>query len=98
MQKRIVKNLFTNSMIYVIIAKGFVDSGMILRFSLKCLGIFTLIFIGAVFTPKIAKYIDQWKAKHSHPRKKQEYSVRSIYELPPEPRKKAKVRKKSKKK
>lgn len=82
-----------------------IDSGMILQFGLKCLGIFTLIFLAAVLTPKLAEYIDQWKAKHSqkssvsHPQTNQKYSVRSIYELPPElehPRKKAHVRKKSK--
>lgn len=81
-----------------------IDSDMIIQFGLKCLGIFTLIFLGALITPKLAEYIDQWKSKHSekssvkHPQTKQEYSVRSIYELPPEPRKKAHVRKKIKKK
>lgn len=80
-----------------------VDIGMILRFGLKCLGIFTLIFLGAVFTPKIAEAIDKWKAEHfkknsvQHPETKEEISVRSIYELPPKPeqhKKKAVIRKK----
>ncbi|GEM_PF-3044265 len=88
-----------------------IDGGVILRFGLKCLGIFALIFLAAVFTPKMAEYIDKWKSAHSrnasveHPRTKENYTVRSIYELPPEPeekspehaKKKASVRKKTNK-
>ena len=86
-----------------------VDISLILRFGLKCLGIFALIFLAAVFTPKMAASIDKWKAKHSQNASvknagtKENYAVRSIYELPPEPeekepepaKKKAVVRKKS---
>ena len=36
-----------------------VDSSLILRFGLKCLGVFALIFLAAVFTPKMAEYIDK---------------------------------------
>jgi len=86
-----------------------VDSSLILRFGLKCFGVFALIFIAAVFTPKMAEYIDKWKARHrpeSFEKKKtgEKYTVRSIYELPPEQedisetvKKKAVVRKKEKK-
>ena len=79
------------------------DTGLILRFGLKCLGVFALIFLAAVFTPKIAEAIDKWKAEHSqkttvkNPQTKEEISIRSIYELPPQPeqpKKKASVRKK----
>ena len=75
-----------------------VDSSLILRFGLKCLGVFALIFLAAVFTPKMAEYIDKWKAKHWQKQtgKKQNggYTVRSIYELPPEPEKKPETAKK----
>jgi len=82
-----------------------IDISLILRFGLKCLGIFALIFLTAVFTPKMAEAIDKWKAKHfpesaekKTPGTKEKYTVRSIYELPPEPeqpKKKAVVRKKA---
>ncbi len=81
-----------------------IDISLILRFGLKCLGIFALIFLTAVFTPKMAEIFDKWKAKHfpANSGKKtgtrETYHVRSIYELPPEPeqpRKKAVVRKKA---
>lgn len=88
-----------------------IDVSLILRFGLKCLGIFTLIFLAAVFTPKMAEYIDKWKEKHKQDitvkrhGTQETYSVRSIYELPPEPeqkkpetRKKVVIRKKSDKK
>ncbi|MBR1527954.1 MAG: hypothetical protein IJ642_01480 [Oscillospiraceae bacterium] len=86
-----------------------VDGSLILRFGLKCFGVFALIFIAAVFTPKMAEYIDKWKSRHrpeTFKKKKtgEKYTVRSIYELPPEPeekpeivKKKAVVRKKDKK-
>ncbi len=80
-----------------------IDIGLILRFGVKCLGVFALIFLAAVFTPKMAESIDKWKEAHrkentvQHPQTKEEYQVRSIYELPPEqeqPKKKAVVRRK----
>lgn len=68
-----------------------VDSGMILEFLLKSLGMFAVIFALAVLTPWIAKHVDNWIAQYreSHGGKKSPedprlYSVRSIYELPPE--------------
>ena len=84
-----------------------IDIGLILRFGLKCLGIFALIFLTAVFTPKIAEIIDKWKAKYfgksagGKAGTRETYNVRSIYELPPEPeqpKKKVVIRKKSDKK
>ncbi|MBR1555917.1 MAG: hypothetical protein IJ644_11085 [Oscillospiraceae bacterium] len=81
-----------------------IDISLIVRFGLKCLGIFALIFLAAVFTPKMAEAFDKWKAKHfpkSAGKKsgtRETYHVRSIYELPPEPeqpKKKAVVRKKA---
>ena len=63
-----------------------IDLGVILRFLLRTLGIFALIFLTAVLTPKIAKLIDRWVEKYrsNHdPAKDESYGVRSIYELPP---------------
>ncbi len=80
-----------------------IDISLIFRFGIKCFGVFALIFLAAVFTPKIAEYIDKWKETHrkentvQHPQTKETYHVRSIYELPPEPeqpKKKAAVRRK----
>jgi len=70
---------------------GNVDADMILRFGLKCLGIFVIIFLLAVLTPWMAKHVDEWIAKYreSHPAKSREnYGIRSIYELPSEPEQK----------
>ena len=90
---------------------GNVDADMILRFGLKCLGIFAIIFVLAYLTPWLAKHVDDWIAKYRahHPMEtKENYGIRSVYELPPEPKqtesgqehtkKKAVVRKKSEKK
>ena len=63
-----------------------IDLGVILRFLLRTLGIFALIFLTAVLTPKIARLIDRWVEKYrsNHdPAKDESYGVRSIYELPP---------------
>ncbi len=85
-----------------------VDAGMILRFGLKCLGIFGLIFLLALLTPWMAKQVDaliaKYKASHQEDPEKSDHpenmpSVRSVYELPPAPkpaaRKKVVVRKKT---
>ncbi|MDE5884798.1 MAG: hypothetical protein K2H29_06980 [Oscillospiraceae bacterium] len=71
--------------------KETVDVGMILEFLLKSLGVFAVIFLIAVLTPWMAKHVDSWIAnyKKSHGGKKSPedprlYTVRSIYELPPE--------------
>ena len=63
-----------------------IDLGVILRFLLRTLGIFALIFLTAVLTPKIARLIDRWVEKYrsNHdPAKDESYGVRSIYEFPP---------------
>ena len=63
-----------------------IDLGVILRFLLRTLGIFALIFLTAVLTPKIARLIDRWieKYRRNHdPAKDETYGVRSIYEFPP---------------
>ena len=70
------------------------DIGLILRFGGKFLIVFGLIFLAAVFTPKIAEYIDRRKKEIRQER----FPVRSIYELPPERKKKVIVRKKKHKK
>ena len=93
----ICKKVFTNMAEYGIM-EHVVDGSLIFRFGLKCLGVFALIFLAAVFTPKMAEYIDKWKAKHRPEKFRKEqggdYTVRSIYELPPEPEQKPETRKK----
>ena len=62
------------------------DIGTVLRYGLITLGLFTLIYLIAEFTPKIAKHVDAWieKYRENHsPKRNRSYSVRSIYELPP---------------
>lgn len=67
-----------------------IDTGMILHYGLKTLGIFAIIFALAVLTPWMAKHVDNWiaryRASHEDSKNLQDkrlYSVRSIYELPP---------------
>ena len=68
------------------------DFGLVLRFLLKTLGAFAIIFIIAMVTPKLAQLVDGWikKYRSNHdPAKDETYGVRSIYELPPRPREEA---------
>lgn len=63
-----------------------VDINVLLRFLLRTLGVFVIIFLLAVLTPKIAKIVDKWIAKYRRdhdPRRDESYGIRSIYELPP---------------
>ena len=65
---------------------GAMDFGVLLRFLLRTLGIFALIFLVALLTPKIAKLIDRWIARYRKdhdPEQDETYGIRSIYELPP---------------
>lgn len=79
-----------------------ITTDTMMRFGLKTLGVFALIFLAAVLTPRIAKYVDEWKEKHKSPvikHQRKSYRIRSIYELPPDPEqepKKVHVRKKKK--
>ena len=62
------------------------DLGVLVRFLLRTLGIFLIIFVLALVTPKIAALIDKWAKKyreHHNPKKDPTYGIRSIYELPP---------------
>ena len=63
-----------------------VDLDVLVKFSLRILIIFAVIFVLAYLTPKLAKLVDSWIQKYRKDHPKQEtYGVRSIYELPPGP-------------
>ena len=62
-----------------------INLGVILRFLLRTLGVFALIFVLAMLTPKIAAWVDRWleKYRQNHdPQKDETYGVRSPYDLP----------------
>lgn len=62
------------------------DMSVLLRFLLRTLGVFALIFILALLTPKIAAIVDKWIKRyrdHHDPKQDETYGIRSIYELPP---------------
>lgn len=62
------------------------DLGVLVRFLVRTLGVFALIFILAVLTPKIAAIVDKWikqYREHHDPKRDETYGIRSIYELPP---------------
>ena len=62
------------------------STARIVRFAVTVLGVFALIFLGAVVTPWLARKVDAWIARyreHHDPHKSPDYGVRSIYELPP---------------
>ena len=62
-----------------------VNLGVILRFLLRTLGVFALIFILALLTPKIAAWVDRWIARYREnhdPKKDETYGVRSPYDFP----------------
>ena len=62
------------------------DMSVLLRFLVRTLGVFALIFVLALLTPKIAKIVDQWLEKYRSrhdPKQDETYGIRSIYELPP---------------
>ena len=62
-----------------------INLGVILRFLLRTLGVFALIFILAVLTPRIAAAVDRWieKYRQNHdPKKDETYGVRSPYDFP----------------
>lgn len=63
-----------------------VELNVLIRFLLRTLAVFALIFLLAVVTPWIAKIVDQWIARYRRnhdPKKDETYGIRSIYELPP---------------
>lgn len=63
-----------------------VDLDVLVKFSLRILIIFALIFLLAVLTPKLARIIDGWIKRYRENHTREEtYGIRSIYELPPAP-------------
>ena len=71
----------------LVLLEATIPVSTVLRYGLITLGLFALIYLIAVLTPKMAKYVDAWIAKyraHHDPKQNRSYGVRSIYELPPE--------------
>ena len=63
-----------------------VDLDVLIKFSIRILIIFAVIFVLAYLTPKLAKLVDSWIKKYRQNHGKEEtYGIRSIYELPPDP-------------
>ena len=63
-----------------------VDLDVLVKFSIRILIIFAVIFVLAYVTPKLAKVVDSWIKKYRQNHGKEEtYGIRSIYELPPDP-------------
>ena len=63
-----------------------VDLDVLVKFSLRILIIFAVIFLLAVLTPQLAKLVDGWIKKYrKNHTKETNYGIRSIYELPPAP-------------
>ncbi len=63
-----------------------VELDVLVRFLVRTLIVFALIFLLAVVTPRIARLVDNWIAryrKNHDPKKDESYGIRSIYELPP---------------
>ncbi len=63
------------------------NTGMIVEFALTTLGVIAIIAVLSILTPWMAKHVDKWIAKYrdNHSAKRDSiYSVRSIYDIPPE--------------
>ncbi len=68
------------------------NTGMIVEFALTTLGVIAIIAVLSILTPWMAKHVDNWIAKYrdNHSAKRDSiYSVRSIYDIPPEEKKAA---------
>lgn len=68
------------------------NMGMIVEFLVTTLGVIAIIAVLSILTPWLAKHVDNWIAKYrgNHSAKRDSiYSVRSIYDIPPEERKAA---------
>lgn len=60
----------------------------LLRFGLKFLVIFAVVAVVAVLTPRMAKAIDSWRAKHEKPAAPEDprmKAVRGPYDMPEPP-------------
>ncbi len=60
---------------------------MIVEFLVTTLGVIAIIAVLSILTPWMAKLVDQWIAKYRNnhsPKRNELYSVRSIYDIPPE--------------
>lgn len=61
---------------------------VLLKFAGKFFLIFAVVAIIAVLTPRMAAYIDNWRAKHEKPAAPEDprcKQVRGPYDMPPEP-------------
>lgn len=60
---------------------------MIVEFLVTTLGVIAIIAVLSILTPWLAKLVDHWIAKYRNnhsPKRDALYSVRSIYDIPPE--------------
>ncbi len=69
-----------------------VSLSQIAEFAITLLVVMALIFLLSVLTPWMAKHVDAWIARykeHHSPERNNLYSVRSIYDIPPDEKKAA---------
>lgn len=61
--------------------------GMIVEFLVTTVGVIGIIAVLSILTPWMAKHVDAWIARykdHHSPKRNSIYSVRSIYDIPPD--------------
>ncbi len=64
-----------------------INVSMIVEFLVTTLGVIAIIAVLSILTPWLAKHVDAWIARyrdHHSPKRDSIYSVRSIYDIPPD--------------
>lgn len=64
-----------------------INVGMIVEFLITTVGVIAIIAVLSILTPWLAKHVDNWIARykdHHSPKRDSIYSVRSIYDIPPD--------------